>query len=57
MNDDCIRCGETPGVDEDGYCGHCHWAVRTEIEHGMHKLRDYLGRWSDFRDWELSGSE
>jgi hypothetical protein len=57
VNDDCIRCGETPGVDEDGYCGHCHWAVRTEIEHGMHKLRDYLARWSDFRDWELSGSE
>jgi hypothetical protein len=50
VNDDCIRCGEMPGVDEDGYCGHCHWDVRTEIEHGMHELRHYLARWSDFRD-------
>jgi len=53
VNDDCIRCGEAPATDEDGYCRSCHWIVLTEIEYGMRTLRTYLARWSDFRDWEL----
>ena len=40
--EDCIRCGAAPGVDEQGYCGHCHWAVKVEIQEGFHQLRDYL---------------
>lgn len=48
----CIRCGEAPAADGDGYCGHCHWAVRAEIEEGFHKLREYLKGWARFADWE-----
>jgi hypothetical protein len=39
---DCIRCGDTPAVDEEGYCGHCHWAARAEAEQGLYQLREYL---------------
>ncbi len=49
--EDCIRCGEAPGVDEQGYCGHCHWAVKVEIQEGIYQLRDYLAGWARFADW------
>jgi hypothetical protein len=42
MVDECIRCNEVPAVDELGYCGHCHWAVRAEIEEGFCQIREYL---------------
>jgi hypothetical protein len=48
----CIRCGEAPSVDEIGLCGHCHWAVRSEVEHGLDRFAAYLGRWAAFRAWE-----
>ncbi len=48
---ECIRCGEAPRVDEYGYCGHCHWAVRAEIEVGFHELEEYLSAWALFADW------
>jgi hypothetical protein len=51
MYEECIRCGEAPAVDELGYCGHCHWAVRAEIEEGFYQLREYLRAWSRFADW------
>jgi hypothetical protein len=51
MFDDCIRCHEAPAVDELGYCGHCHWAVRAEIEEGFYELREYLRSWARFSDW------
>jgi len=51
MFDECIRCREAPAVDELGYCGHCHWAVRAEIEEGFHQLREYLRPWARFSDW------
>ncbi len=51
MFDECIRCREAPPVDEFGYCGHCHWAVRAEIEEGFHQLREYLRSWARFGDW------
>jgi hypothetical protein len=51
MFDECIRCGEAPAVDELGYCGHCHWAVRAEIEEGFYQLREYLRSWARFSDW------
>ena len=51
MYEDCIRCADAPAVDDQGYCGHCHWAVRAEIEEGMHQLRDYLGSWARFTAW------
>jgi hypothetical protein len=51
MWDECIRCGEAPIVDEHGYCGRCHWAVRAEVEEGFQALREYLGAWARFRDW------
>jgi hypothetical protein len=49
--DDCIRCGEAPGIDEQGYCGHCHWAVKVEIREGLHQLHNYLAAWARFSDW------
>ena len=51
MFEDCIRCCEAPAVDELGYCGHCHWAVRAEIEQGFYHLREYLSSWARFTDW------
>ncbi|MCW2976862.1 MAG: hypothetical protein JWM06_2143 [Actinomycetia bacterium] len=51
MFEECIRCREAPAVGEDGYCGHCHWAVRAEIEHGFYQLREYLSSWARFSDW------
>jgi hypothetical protein len=48
---DCIRCGEAPRVDEFGYCGHCHWVVRTEVMEGLQLLSDYLRPWALFMDW------
>ena len=40
MLQECIRCGDALAVDELGYCGHCHWAVRAEIEDGFHQLEE-----------------
>jgi hypothetical protein len=51
MFDDCIRCNEAPAVDELGYCGHCHWAVRAEIEEGLCQIREYLRSWAAFSAW------
>jgi hypothetical protein len=48
---ECIRCGEAPRVDEYGYCGHCYWAVRGELEAGLCELREYLGAWALFGEW------
>jgi hypothetical protein len=47
----CIRCGAAPAVDAEGYCGHCHWAVRAEIETGFVGLREYLAKWARFDEW------
>jgi hypothetical protein len=47
----CTRCGEVPRVDEEGYCGHCHWAVRAEVEVGFYELREYLCAWTLFMNW------
>jgi hypothetical protein len=47
----CIRCGEAPRVDEVGYCGHCHWAVRAEVAEGLQLLSEYLRPWALFIDW------
>jgi hypothetical protein len=49
--DTCIRCGEAPAVDLSGYCGHCHWAIRAEVEEGMADLRTYLTAWRRYADW------
>jgi hypothetical protein len=51
MFEDCIRCSEAPAVDDLGYCGHCHWAVRAEIEEGFFQLREYLRSWARYSDW------
>jgi hypothetical protein len=51
MDDECIRCNEAPAVDDLGYCGHCHWAVRAEVEEGFCQLREYLRSWAQFSDW------
>jgi hypothetical protein len=39
---DCIHCDEAPAVSEDGYCGHCHWAVKILVVEGLYDLLDYL---------------
>jgi hypothetical protein len=51
MFEDCIRCSDYPAVDELGYCGRCHWAVRAEVEEGLDQLREYLGSWALFTEW------
>ncbi len=51
MTYECIRCHDAPAVDELGYCGHCHWAVRAEIEEGFYQLREYLRSWAQFSEW------
>ena len=38
-------------VDDLGYCGHCHWAVRAEVEEGFCQLREYLRSWAQFSEW------
>jgi hypothetical protein len=47
----CIRCEEAPAVDENGYCGHCHWAVRVEIEEGFYQLLERLRKEVSFQEW------
>jgi hypothetical protein len=49
--EDCIRCGEAPGVDEEGYCRDCHWAVKVEVQKGFDRLCEYLAGWARFADW------
>ena len=51
MFEDCIRCGDAPAADELGYCGHCQWAIRAEIEDGFYQLRNYLSGWARFTEW------
>jgi hypothetical protein len=48
---ECIRCGEAPAVDLEGYCGSCHWAIRADVEEGFYALREYLRGWARFEDW------
>jgi hypothetical protein len=48
----CIRCGETVAVEGGfGYCGHCFWAIKDEIEDGLSELSRYLDGWARFADW------
>lgn len=47
----CIRCDEAPAVDDNGYCGHCHWAVRAEVEKGLYQLRERLRQEVRFQEW------
>lgn len=47
----CIRCGNAPAVDEFGYCGHCHWATRAEVDEGILRLRVYLDAWARYEKW------
>jgi hypothetical protein len=54
VNDECIRCGATSGVNAERYCLQCHWIVLWEIEDGIRKLGNYLSCWADFRAWEQS---
>lgn len=46
----CIRCQQAPAVTNN-LCGHCHWAVKAEIEDGLVKFRAYLQAWADFNEW------
>jgi hypothetical protein len=48
---ECIRCGDAPRVDKLECCGRCHWAVRAEVEAGLHALGEYLRGWALFIDW------
>jgi hypothetical protein len=43
---ECSGCREVPRVDEFGYCGHCHWAARAEVEAGFRELEEYLSAWA-----------
>ena len=56
--EECIRCNEAPAVDENGYCGQCHWAVRGEVEEGLYEFREYLRAHAQFDQWlEAHGNE
>jgi hypothetical protein len=57
MSESCIRCDEAPAVDEQGYCGHCHWAVRAEFEEGFRELRGYLEAWQRFTEWCIAHNQ
>jgi hypothetical protein len=48
---DCIRCNDAPAVDEDGYCGHCHWTVKAEFRVGLMDMQEYLLAWARFAEW------
>jgi hypothetical protein len=49
---DCIRCGETRQLDDNGYCqSQCHWKVQSEVVYGLSDLYLYLRGWSRFSDW------
>lgn len=48
----CVRCKEAPAATPEGLCGHCHWAVRAEVEEGLYALREYLKSWARFDAWE-----
>jgi hypothetical protein len=47
----CIRCAAAKGLDDLGYCGHCHWAARAELAKGFDALCQYLARWARFAEW------
>lgn len=49
--EECIRCNSARAVTDLGYCGHCHWAVRAEVEEGLWQLRQYLRAWVLYEDW------
>ena len=34
--------------------GHCHWAVRAEVEEGLYEIREYLRAWARFDEWCVS---
>jgi hypothetical protein len=57
MSESCIRCDEAPAVDEQGYCGPCHWAVRAEFEEGFRELRGYLEAWQRFTEWCIAHNQ
>ena len=53
----CPRCHKTshhPKDAQHGYCGHCHWAVRAEVEEGLYAFREYLRAWARFDEWCVS---
>ena len=47
----CIRCGEAAASDDFGYCGHCHWIIRSEVEEGLFQLRVRLRNEARFQEW------
>lgn len=48
---ECVRCNESFAVDEFGYCTHCHWYLRAEVDEGFYQLLDYLRAWTRFDEW------
>lgn len=51
MDGICIRCEDSPALDELGYCGHCHSVVQAEVEEGVSRLQEYLRKWERFDAW------
>jgi len=47
----CIRCDEAWVVDDDGYCAHCHWVVRAEVERGLYQFGERLRKEASFQQW------
>jgi hypothetical protein len=52
----CPVCKEVEVGQEGELCGRCHWSLRTQFEAGLSRLRVYLQRWAEFREWELANS-
>lgn len=56
---ECIRCSYledvTPPMAADnlGYCGHCHWAVKAEVQEGFYDIEEFLLRHAEFMKWCL----
>ena len=49
----CIRGEEVPAIDQLGYCAHCHWVVKAEVERGLERLRRDLRLWTSYGGWCL----
>jgi hypothetical protein len=47
----CLRCAESPATTPDGMCGHCHWAIKAEVENGIVQIAEYVSKQDEFARW------
>jgi hypothetical protein len=47
----CLWCRESEAISARGYCVHCSFVVRAEVENGLRRLGEYLAAWMAFERW------